>query len=143
MRVIEKTAPTDLDKLVEKFWFDLGAATLAALVTRQSEIVVEEMAKVVDAIKVPGARDAGAEAYAEGMWHKFNQMIAAAEQLAKKKKVLLDISFIARQMSRQATAPPLQITVRPRAARIVTRKTVESYTKDGRIASMIEEQVEV
>jgi hypothetical protein len=143
MRVIEKNDSTDVDKLVEKFWFELGSACLAAHVTRKSEITVEEMTKVVEALKAPGAAEAGAEAYARGMLHKFNQLVAAAEQIAKKKKAPFDVSYIGRQLSRQATAPPLQITVYPRPARIVTRKTVESYTKDGRIASMIEEQVEV
>ncbi len=144
MRVLDKNAPTDLDKLVDKFWFELGGICFTAWVNRRSdEVVVEEMAKVVEALKAPGANEAGRAAYTRGIFQKLNEFIAAADRLAKKKRMPSDISFIGRQLSRQMAATPLNITVVPRAAKTVTRKTVESYTKDGRIASMIEEQVEV
>jgi len=112
---------------------------MAAWFTQESEVLVEEMAKVVDAIKVPGASEAGREAYTRGILNKLDQLKKTHTRMAEKKKMpSFDSCLLAMDV-----ATPLNITVVPRAAKTVTRKTVESYTPDGRIKSLIEEQVEV
>src|SRR5258706_8173208 len=100
---------------------------MADWLTQESEVVEEEMAKVVEAIKAQGASEAGREAYTRGILHKLDQLITTHTRMAEKKKMPSFDSYL--QMMDVAT--PLNITVVPRAAKTVTRKTVESYTPDG------------
>jgi hypothetical protein len=144
MRVIDKNAPSDLDK----FWIELGEMQVTAMVTgRTEEVVIEERADIAEELKAPDAVEAGKAAYVRGIFRVLDRLIVEAGRALENKRApsSRNYSFVKLALLRQvaATTPPLKFTVVPREARTVTRKTVESYDKDGRISSLIEEKVEV
>ena len=140
MRVIDKNAPTDVDK----FWFALGEMRVKAMVTGQTgEIVVEEFARVAEALKDPvAAAKAGQKAFLSGVFRQLNALIIGEAEALKTKRG--HAGFVKTALMEKLNATPqCKITVVPREARMVTRKTVESYDENGRISSLIEERVEV
>jgi hypothetical protein len=130
MRVIDKDAPTDL----ETFWFALGEMRVmaAAIKGQQSdEVVIEVDAGVAEALNAADAAEAGRAAFLRGVSRKLDEAIAARAPWIK-----------AALAAYVESVPAGAVTVRPEK-RMLKRRTVEAFDADGRILSMLEEEIKV
>ena len=136
MRVIDKNAPTDF----EKFWFTVGEMRVtAALMGRSDDVVIEETANVCEALNAPGSAEAGHAAFLRGFNQKLDEVIAADARAVKNGQPSLLRAVLAAHVG---SIPAGHVTVRPEK-RTLKRKTVEEFDADGRILSMLEEEIKV
>jgi hypothetical protein len=138
MRIIDTTAPTDL----EKFWMTLGEMRVMAAINGQSdEVVIEEKASVVEALNVPDAAEAGRPAFLRGVDRKLEEAIASDAWAVKNERGY--VSWVKAVLAAYVESIPAgKFTVRPEK-RTLKRKTVEQFDDDGRIVSMLEEEIHV
>jgi hypothetical protein len=138
MRIIDKNAPSDVDK----FWFALGQMRVMAAIKGQSEDeVIEEKPSVVEALNVPGAAEAGRTAFLRGVDLKLEEVIAADAWAVKNKRG--HVSWVKTVLAAYVEAIPAGgVTVRPEK-RTLKRKSVEQFDAEGRILSMLEEEIQV
>ena len=126
MRVIDKNAPSDVDK----FWFALGELRVMAAIKGQSDdVVIEEKASVVEALNAPGAAEAGQAAFLRGFNQKLDEVIAADARAVKNGQPSLLRAVLAAHVG---SIPAVQFTVR-QEKRTLKRKTVEAFDNEGRI----------
>jgi hypothetical protein len=126
MNVIDQNAD------LEKFWFTLGERRVAAAIKGLSdEVVIEVEAGVAEALNAPGAPEAGWAAFVRGVNRKLDEAIAARPSWVK--------AVLAAYVD---AIPAGKVTVRPEK-RTLKRKTVEAFDADGRILSMLEEEIQV
>jgi len=138
MKVIDKDAPSDIDK----FWIAMGEMRVKAAIKGNSdEVIVEEKQAVCDALQAPDATEAGRAAFQRGVDRSLDQLIAADAWAVKNEPGY--VSFVKSVLGAYvASIPAGKCTVRPER-RTLKRKTVESFDAEGRILAMIEEDVEV
>jgi hypothetical protein len=138
MHVIDKNAPSDVDK----FWFALGEMRVMAAIKGQSdEVVIEEKASVVEALNVPDAAEAGRPAFLRGVDRKLDEAIASDAWAVKNEPG--HVSWVKAVLAAYVESIPAgKFTVRPEK-RTLKRKTVEEFDADGRILSMLEEEIQV
>jgi hypothetical protein len=133
-----KNAPTD----IEKFWIELGEMRVMAAIKGQSdEVVIEEKASVVEALNVPDAAEAGRPAFLIGVNRKLEEAIAADHWAVKNKRGYE--SWVKAVLAAYVESIPAgKFTVRPEK-RTLKRKTAEAFDTDGRILSMLEEEIQI
>jgi hypothetical protein len=115
---------------INKFWFDLGEMRVTDAVRGKSdEVVIEVTPTLAEALSGPGAAAAGQAAFQCGVNKKLDEAIAARAPWVK--------AVLAAYVE---VIPPGKITVRPEK-RTLKRKTVEAFDAEGRILSMLEEEI--
>jgi hypothetical protein len=136
MRVVNKNAPTDVDK----FWFTLGEMRVTDATKGQpTDEIIEVDANVAKALNAPGAEEAGRPAFLRGFNKKLDEAIAADALAMKNKRDY--VSWVKTILAAYIQAMPAgAVTVRPEKRKL-KRKVVEEFDAEGRILSMLEEEV--
>jgi hypothetical protein len=126
MKLIDKNAD------INGFWFALGEMRVKAAIAGQSdELIIEVEAAVAEALNDPCAAEAGKPAFLRGVNRTLDAAIAARAPWVK-----------ATLAACVEAMPAGNVTVRPEK-RTLKRKTVEAFDDEGRILSMLEEEIQV
>src|SRR5437868_6779849 len=82
MRVVDKNAPSDVDK----FWHTLGEMrVMSAIIGQSDEVIIEEKKDVVESLQAADAAEAGRAAFLRGVDRKLDELIAADAWALKNK----------------------------------------------------------